>query len=243
MVEDKTQDRKLLNQAPTEETPAPQKVSFRNKVGKTFSDMFGIFAKTKAKLPGDPKSPPGNKKTALLKPAVFNPQKINLKTINQALVVFLIGLVILMFYVSLREKPEISSVVAAISKIKLQEFESKKIEPFQEISYYKDEIKKRDIFNVFEEEKPAPVEAAQPIVKAPEPPPVPVVPIEQKAKNIKLVGISWGDNPKVIIRDTSTQNVQFFGVGETIDGTDIKVEKILKNEVILSSEGQEMSLL
>jgi type II secretory pathway component PulC len=148
-----------------------------------------------------------------------------------------------MFYVSLREKPEISSVVAAISKIKLQEFESKKIEPFQEISYYKDEIKKRDIFNVFEEEKPAPVEAAQPIVKAPEPPPVPVVPIEQKAKNIKLVGISWGDNPKVIIRDTSTQNVQFFGVGETIDGTDIKVEKILKNEVILSSEGQEMSLL
>jgi len=245
MAEDKIQEKDLINRTPKEETPSKEKISPKKKIGGAFSDMFHLFKKSKPegdKSAGNAQSAPDIKKTAITKSAMFNAQKINLKVINQALVAVLVGLVILIFYVSLREKPEISSVVAAISNIKLPEVESKVVVVFKELSHYLDEIKKRDIFSVFIEKKEVPIEVVEPL-KALEPPPVPVVPIEQKAKNIKLIGISWGENPKAMIRNINTQNVQFVSVGEKIDGTDLEVIKIFKSEVVLSSEGQEMSLM
>ena len=105
-----------------------------------------------------------------------------------------------------------------------------------------DQIKKRDIFSAFVEKVEVPVEVVEP-VKEPELPPPPVVSIEQKAKDIKLIGISWGKNPKAMIRNTSTQDVQFVTIGEKIDGTDLEIKEIFKSEVILISEDQEMSLM
>ena len=101
-----------------------------------------------------------------------------------------------------------------------------------------DQIKTRDIFSAFKEKVEPPV--TKPV--EPKKPP-PKITIESKAKNLELIGISWGDNPKAMIKDTNTQNVQFVGVGEKIDGTDLEVTEILKSEVFLSSEGQEMSLM
>jgi len=244
MNEDKGQVKESVNQAPKEEAPSGEKGTPKKKSSGLFSGIFHLFKKPEAKDDkpvGDPKSAPEVGKSAVVKPTVLKAQKINLKIINQILVIVLIGLVVLLFFVSLREKPEVSSVVAAISKIKLPEVESKPVVAFEKLSHYLDQIKKRDIFSIFQEKK-APVKVAE-AVKAPEPPPVPVVPIEQKAKSIKLIGISWGENPKAMIRNTNTQNVQFVTVGEKIDETDLEVKEILKNEVILTSEGQEMSLM
>ena len=245
MVEDKIQDKDSTSQAPKEEAPSKEEGSSKKKISEAFLDMFHLFKKSKVKddkPAGDAKSAPDIKKVARIKPTALRVQKINLKTINQALVVVLVGLVILMLYVSLREKPEISSVVAAISSIKLPDVESKVAVVFKELPHYLDQIKTRDIFSVFREKKEVPVKIVEP-VKAQEPPPPPVVPIEQKAKNIKLIGISWGDNPKAMIKNTSTQDVQFGSIGEKIDGTDLEIIEIFKDEVILSSEGQKMSLM
>ena len=245
MAEDKIQDKDSINRASKEEAPSEEKILPKKKIGEAFAEMFHLFKKSKLKgdkSAGDVKLTSEIKKTAVSKPEAFNAQKINLKTINQALVVVLVGLIILMFYVSLREKPEISSVVAAISGIKLPEVESKVVVVFKELPHYLGQIKKRNIFSAFVEKKEAPVKVAEP-VKALEPPPPPVVPIEQKAENIKLIGISWGKNPKAMIKNINTQSVQFVSIGEKIDGTDLEVTQILRNEVVLSSEGQEMSLM
>lgn len=244
MNEDINQDKEPVNQAPKEEVSSKEEDTPEKKSGGLFSGMFRLFKKPKAKddkSVGDPKSAPEVGKSTVVKPAVLKVQKINLKIINQILVMVLIGLVVLFLFVVLRERPEVSSVVAAISKIKLPEVESKPVVAFEKLSHYLDQIKKRDIFSIFQEKK-APVKVAE-VVKVLEPPPVPVVPIEQKAKNIKLIGISWGENPKAMIRNINTQNVQFVTVGGKIDDTDLEVIEILKNEVILSSEGQEMSLM
>lgn len=244
MVEDKDQHKEPVNQAPKEEVSSKEEGTPEKKSGGLFSGMFRLFKKPKAKddqSVGDPKSAPEAGKSAVVKPTVLKVQKINLKIINQILVMVLIGLVVMFLFVVLQERPEVSSVVAAISKIKLPEVESKPVVAFEKLSHYLDQIKKRDIFSIFQEKKD-PVKIAE-VVKAPEPPPIPVVPIEQKAKNIKLIGISWGENPKAMIRNINTQNVQFVTVGGKIDDTDLEVIKILKNEVILSSEGQEMSLM
>ncbi len=245
MAEDKIQDKDAVNQAPKEETSSKEENSPEKKTGGAFSEMFGLFKKSKPKgdkPEGSAKSVPEIKKTAIGKPAAFSAQKIKLKTVNQALIAVLVGLVVLMFYITLREKPEISSVVAAISSIKLPEVETKIVVVFKDLPYYLAQIKKRDIFSIFKEKKEVFIKIAEPI-KEPEPPPTPVVPIETKAKNIKLIGISWGKNPKAMIRNTSTQSVQFVSIGEKIDGTDIKIIEIFKNEVVLGSEGQEMSLM
>lgn len=245
MVEDNAQNKEPVNQAPKEESPSGKEGSPQKKSDGPFSYMLRLFKKPKEesdKSAGDPKSPPEVGKSAVVKPTVLKAQKINLKIINQILVMVLFGLVILLFFVVLKEKPEVSSVVAAISKIKLPEVEPKQVVAFEKLSHYLGQIKKRDIFSVYVDKSKIPVKIAEP-VKVVEPPPIPIVPIEQKAKSIKLIGISWGARPKAMIRNTNNQSVQFVTVGEKIDDTDLEVKKILKNEVILISEGQEMSLM
>lgn len=230
-------------ETPKTEAPAKDKGTPKGKRGKGLFDLLGLMVKKKGDQAGV-KTAPGAKKPSVPMPAVFNPQKINLKTINQVLVAILVALVGLMFYVTFKEKPQISSVLAAISNITLPDIESKPFVEFNDLDYYLNQAKQRDIFSAFEEKKPEP--PPKPVVeekKKSEPPPKPVVPIEEKAKNIKLMGISWGDNPKAMLRDLSTQGIQFVGIGEVIDGTDIKVKDIMKHEVILTSEGQDMSLL
>lgn len=246
MDEDKPKDEELIERISKEDASLKGEVAPKKGIGKAFSDMYRLFTKPKSKDGkggGSSEAAQPAKKVTVLKPATFGNRKINLKVTNQVLVAILVGLTVLLLYVSLREKPEVSSVVAAIANIKLPEVEYKTITKFEELSFYLGQIKKRDIFSIFQEKKKeVPVKVVEP-VKAPEPPPVPVVPIEEKAKNIKLIGISWGENPKAMIKNTNTQNVQFGSIGEKIDETDLTIKKILKDEVILISEGQEMSLM
>ncbi|OGX36762.1 MAG: hypothetical protein A3D87_01575 [Omnitrophica WOR_2 bacterium RIFCSPHIGHO2_02_FULL_50_17] len=61
------------------------------------------------------------------------------------------------------------------------------------------------------------------------------------AKNLRLVGIGWSDEPDVMIEDTATKKVYFLKRGDWIDGK-IKINAILQDRVILSLEGREMEL-
>jgi type II secretory pathway component PulC len=205
--------------------------------------MYGLLAKGKwkdRKSAGDSFKPaPESKKSTALMPVTFHAQNINLKSINQVLVGVLTGLFALMIYVTFRPNPEISSVMSAINKIKIMDIAARPITGFNELSFYLDQIKKRDIFHVFEEEKPQ-VQVVESV--KPPPPPPPKVSIEQKAKNFKLMGISWGNNPKAIITDMANQSMYFVSVGEKIQGTDLTVEEIYKDQVVISSEGDEMSM-
>ncbi len=61
------------------------------------------------------------------------------------------------------------------------------------------------------------------------------------AKNIRLVGIGWSDEPDVMIEDTVTKKVYFLKRGDWIDGK-IKISAILQDRVILSLDDREMEL-
>lgn len=237
MVENKTRGEQLFEAAkgrdPTTVIDNPLKGKFKGAI-QSVRDLFlkpwirsgamtdGAKAKTPEALPL----------------AVFSAQKLNLKSANQILVLILAGLVALTGYVAFGEKPNVASIATAISERKVQDIEGKTIEPFKKLSFYLKQIKKRNIFNEFEEPKPPP-----PVIKPVEPPPPPKVTIEEKAKDLKLMGISWGSNPKVIIKDMKTQEVYFLKKGETIEGTEIIVEKILRGEVVISSDDEKMNML
>jgi hypothetical protein len=54
------------------------------------------------------------------------------------------------------------------------------------------------------------------------------------------VGISWSDDPDVMIEDTKTQRTFFLKKGQMID--DIKLEAVFKDKVILNYLGEEIEL-
>ncbi|OGX34457.1 MAG: hypothetical protein A3C36_06395 [Omnitrophica WOR_2 bacterium RIFCSPHIGHO2_02_FULL_52_10] len=171
----------------------------------------------------------------------FSFQKLDLKFINRILVAVLAGLMVLTLYVIFRKRPDVTSVRAAVSKINFSEIAPVQSAAFQNVTYYVEQAEARDIFNAFIEKKEEPVAVVQ--VEPEEPPPPPKVPIEEKAKNLKLIGISWGNDPKAMIKDLKTQEVHFVAEGELIQGTEVSVQEIKKDEVILSSEEDTMSLL
>jgi type II secretory pathway component PulC len=102
-------------------------------------------------------------------------------------------------------------------------------------SYYVEKSRARDIFKFGDliqlpvEEEVAPPEE--------EPSEVVVNPIE----HLSLVGISFSDEPDVMIKDNRTQKIHFLKRGEWIEGT-FKVESILSDRVILTYQGRELEL-
>ncbi len=61
-------------------------------------------------------------------------------------------------------------------------------------------------------------------------------------ENLKLVGISWSDDPEVIIEDTKRKKTLFLKRGSIITSMDIKIEAIFQDKVILSYKDEEMTL-
>jgi hypothetical protein len=59
--------------------------------------------------------------------------------------------------------------------------------------------------------------------------------------HLRLVGISWSNDPDAMIEDTKAQRTLFLKSGQTIDG-DIKVESISKDKVMISYGGEEIEL-
>ena len=60
-------------------------------------------------------------------------------------------------------------------------------------------------------------------------------------KDLRLVGISWGKDPQVIIEDTKDNKTYFLKAGDPI--SKFKIDTILKDKVILDADGQKMELM
>jgi type II secretory pathway component PulC len=63
----------------------------------------------------------------------------------------------------------------------------------------------------------------------------------EATKNLKLVGISWGPDPDVIIEDTLNKRTLFLKRGQLIDNK-IRVKSIFKDKVILRYGGEDIEL-
>lgn len=61
-----------------------------------------------------------------------------------------------------------------------------------------------------------------------------------ESQYLRLVGISWSDDPDVMIEDTNALRTYFVKRGESIG--EFKVEAIFKDKVVLSRDGEEIEL-
>ncbi len=102
------------------------------------------------------------------------------------------------------------------------------------LTYYLDKIRARDIFIMGE--KPQQQGAGKELSK---PSPSRVAEVTQ---SLRLVGISWSNDPDVMLEDTKALKTYFLKKGQVIDSNNVKVEAIFKDKVILSFEGVEIEL-
>jgi len=65
--------------------------------------------------------------------------------------------------------------------------------------------------------------------------------LQDLLKDLALVGISWGKYPQAMIENTEAKQTYFLKKGEVINN--LKIERILRNKVILSYEGEKAELI
>jgi hypothetical protein len=88
----------------------------------------------------------------------------------------------------------------------------------QPVDYYKERVKKRNVFRMGQKTN---FEATEVIsAKAAE-----------AAQSLKLVGISWSDQPDAMIEDTKAGKTYFVKKGQLVG--DLKVETVYRDRVIL----------
>lgn len=100
------------------------------------------------------------------------------------------------------------------------------------LSYYLEKARARDIFKMGIGSKAA--EAGM-FVKGPS------QRIIEATQDLRLVGISWSDDPDVMIEDTKVKKTFFLKKGQTI-GKELKLEAVFKDKVVLSYAGEELEL-
>jgi len=96
-------------------------------------------------------------------------------------------------------------------------------------SYYLDKVSQKDIFNM--EEKKAKVSSAKDNNSEA---------VQEMAKHLRLVGISWSENPDAMIEDSRAMRTFFVKRGQMLG--EFKVKAIYKDRVILEYNNQDIEL-
>ena len=93
-------------------------------------------------------------------------------------------------------------------------------------SYYLEKVRERDIFRMVPKKQTDIKIVTSKIIEA--------------TKNFKLVGIAWSDDPDIMIEETVSKRTFFLKKGQMI--SNVKLEAVFKDKVILSYEGEEIEL-
>jgi len=215
-----TPEEQLLNLI--EDGEGPSTLSLKRKKSSSFSFIsFGSLLSLLARL-----------KIAIkdwlvrLKGGVDEP---NLKAWNKVLAVVAVILFVYLTADFTLRRLDIKQFIKKVSAEKGRNFQADVKTDVRPFLYYLEMVQRRDIFS--------PVK----LLSAENPQDEAKKALSVLIKDLKLVGISWGTDPQVIIEDTKDNKTYFLKTGDTI--SKFKIETILKDKVILEAEGQKMELM
>jgi hypothetical protein len=100
------------------------------------------------------------------------------------------------------------------------------------LTYYLEKARERDLFKMG---RKLPLETANTVNKGPS------ARIIEATKDFRLVGISWSNDPDVMIEDTANQRTLFLKRGQTF-ANNVKLNAVYKDKVTLGFEGEEVEL-
>ena len=99
-------------------------------------------------------------------------------------------------------------------------------------SYYLEKVRQRDIFQLEPKKTEGTTEAAAPAGPSGE--------ILDATQHLKLVGISWSNDPDAMVEDSRALKTFFVKRGQMLG--DVRVQAIFKDKVVLSYRGEEIEL-
>lgn len=162
-------------------------------------------------------------------------REFDVKLINKILGVSILGLMIYLgttVYQSLDNMKRLPRLQFDVKDtIKAGKFSD--VSPLKAASYYIERVLDRNIFKMGSEyivEEVKDVVVVDPTDNAIE-----------ATKHLRLVGISWSNDPDAMVEDTRSARTFFVKRGQMIGGK-IKVQAISKESIILMYEGQEVEL-
>ncbi|MFH1093919.1 MAG: type II secretion system protein N [Candidatus Omnitrophota bacterium] len=103
----------------------------------------------------------------------------------------------------------------------------------QSESYYLNKVKARNLFGFADEPEEEKIAFKEPAKQEP-------TELEKMVKSLKLVGISWSNDPDAIIEDENAKKTYFVKTGHKIN--EISVQAIYRDKVILHYLSQEVEL-
>ena len=163
-------------------------------------------------------------------------QPLDIKSVNRILLLCA-GVFILYFLAStttaltrLSAPPDLEAPASEGSSINLME----RVFLKKAVSYYLEKIGQRDIFKMGAVQKITGADGVQTEMK------VTSSRILDATETLKLVGISWSNDPDAIIEDTKDTKTFFVKIGQKIG--EVKVQAIFKDKVVLSYQGEETEL-
>jgi hypothetical protein len=155
--------------------------------------------------------------------------QLNIKAINAGL--FAITGILTLYYingviVSLKKVNNVN-LASFISAKDAPVAPSKEVSSLKPLSFYLDGLKKRDIFKMGQK---SPLESAEVISSK----------AAEATQTLKLVGISWSDQPDVMIEDTKAAKTYFVKKGQMVG--DFRVEAVYKDKVVLRYGAESIDL-
>jgi len=160
-----------------------------------------------------------------------NMRQMELKAVNNIMVVVLIGFMILTLQQAVTYEPNVLKITAAISKIRPCPVKKRQVKIFETLDYYLNAVKTRNIFEPYSE-KTVNLEAA----------PADLEELQERAQGLKLQGIAWGKTPMAMIKDEVEEKMYFVVHDGEIGATGVKVESIFENKVTISYGDAEREL-
>ncbi len=159
------------------------------------------------------------------------PRELELKNINIILFAALFFLIIFVIYYAVTKYPNTAKRAAAAANAQVSlPSTAKDVEGLQQVDYYTEDAKHRDIFTAVRNLVTTAPEATTRVIS------------KSSAGDLKLQGISWNDVPKVMIQSQKDNKFYILKQGQQIGMTGVKIKTILRNKVILTSGDADFEL-
>lgn len=167
--------------------------------------------------------------SAILK--LRDPSQLDIKAINDILklVVFTLAFYLLASSVASTVKLQRGLNISVVAEGKAASGTSSVTPLLKAGSYYLEKARGRDIFNM------GPKKVSPDIQRGPS------QRLIDATQHLRLVGISWSNDPDVMIEDTKNQRTLFLKKGQVIEN-EIKLQAVFRDKVILSLQGEEIEL-
>jgi len=165
---------------------------------------------------------------------IKNLHELDIRTLNKVLKFSLAALIVYFVVnlsVSITSLKKDLNLPVKINKIQEGTLPNKVNSFLKSASYYLEKAKEKDIFRKGMKK----IMAAAGAIKTPS------QKMLELTQNYRLVGISWSEDPDVMIEDAKTQRTFFLKKGQTIEN-DIILKDVSKDNVVLGYGGEEVEL-